>query len=215
MTRRPKADPVRVGMAKAARERTCIVTRTVKPEGELIRLAIAPDGAVVADLRARLPGRGAWVSADRASVDTAVRKGMIAKSAQRSVAASADLADQIAAALYAQCLSRLGLARRSGALVAGFHKAVDALSRGDVAWLIEARDGAADGRRRLLNARKKAGETRIALAGCFPAVDIGRMAGRGATAHAVLRGGPDAARFTVDAHRLAGFTPLIPGEWDV
>ena len=39
-------------------ERTCIVTRETQPVDALIRFVVAPDGAVVPDLRRRLPGRG-------------------------------------------------------------------------------------------------------------------------------------------------------------
>ena len=44
--------------------RTCIVTREALPAERLIQFVAAPDGAVVPDLRRRLPGRGVWVTAD-------------------------------------------------------------------------------------------------------------------------------------------------------
>src|SRR5436309_111199 len=60
--------------ARGAAERTCIVTRAVKPVDELIRFVVAPDGAVVADLKRRLPGRGVWVTAQRETVSEAVKR---------------------------------------------------------------------------------------------------------------------------------------------
>ena len=60
--------------ARGASERTCVVTRAVKPVDELIRFVTAPDGAVVADLKRRLPGRGVWVTATRAAVEENLRK---------------------------------------------------------------------------------------------------------------------------------------------
>ncbi|TXM98081.1 DUF448 domain-containing protein, partial [Methylobacterium sp. WL103] len=36
--------------------RTCIVTRTAQAPDAMIRFVLGPDGAVVPDLRARLPG---------------------------------------------------------------------------------------------------------------------------------------------------------------
>ena len=71
--RRPGPRRIRLkkGMGRTEPERTCIVTREAgSPEG-LIRFVVAPDGTVVADLRRKLPGRGAWVTA-RADV---VRRG--------------------------------------------------------------------------------------------------------------------------------------------
>ena len=44
-------------------ERTCIVTRAVKPVAELIRFVLGPDDQVVPDLKHKLPGRGVWVTA--------------------------------------------------------------------------------------------------------------------------------------------------------
>ena len=46
-------------------ERLCALTRAVKPVDELIRFVVGPDG-VVPDLKRKLPGRGLWVSAERA-----------------------------------------------------------------------------------------------------------------------------------------------------
>ena len=56
------------GPRGGATERLCIVTRRVRPVGELIRFVAGPDGSVVADLKRRLPGRGVWVTASRARV---------------------------------------------------------------------------------------------------------------------------------------------------
>ena len=43
----------------------------------LIRLALAPDGEVAPDVRARAPGRGAWIGVDRAELDAANAKGKL------------------------------------------------------------------------------------------------------------------------------------------
>ena len=51
------------GPRASERERLCVATRTVRPVSELIRFVIGPDGAPVADLKRKLPGRGIWVTA--------------------------------------------------------------------------------------------------------------------------------------------------------
>ena len=67
--------------------------------------------------------------------------------------APADLADRVEALLVRRMQGDLGLARRSGALVLGFDNVVRALAPcRRRAVLVEARDGAADGRRKLKNA---------------------------------------------------------------
>jgi len=69
--------------AQASRERRDIVSGEVLGEARLIRFVAGPDGAVVPDLARKLPGRGLWVAADRASVATAAKK-----TAPRTAAAS-------------------------------------------------------------------------------------------------------------------------------
>ena len=59
----------RSSRTKPPRERRCVVSGAVKPEAELLRVALGPDGVLVPDVAAKLPGRGGWVSADRASVE--------------------------------------------------------------------------------------------------------------------------------------------------
>ena len=49
-------------------ERRCIVTGEVQPKAGLIRFVAGPDGQVVPDLAEKLPGRGIWVTADRAAI---------------------------------------------------------------------------------------------------------------------------------------------------
>ncbi|MGL4487855.1 MAG: DUF448 domain-containing protein, partial [Rhizobiaceae bacterium] len=60
-------------------DRTCIVTRKAGSADELIRFVAAPDGSVVADLKRNLPGRGCWVSADRKTVELAIKKNAFAR----------------------------------------------------------------------------------------------------------------------------------------
>ena len=68
-------------------ERTCIVSRTVRPPAELIRFVLGPENQVVPDLRHKLPGRGVWVTARRAVVEEAVRRRLFARAFKAEVAA--------------------------------------------------------------------------------------------------------------------------------
>ncbi len=56
------AGPPRAGKAGAREpERRCIVSMERREQTEMIRFVLSPDGHVMTDLAARLPGRGAWV----------------------------------------------------------------------------------------------------------------------------------------------------------
>src|SRR5258708_36721126 len=147
---RGMADQVRSStLAAASRQRRDIVSGEVTDEARLIRFVAGPGGIVAPDLARKLPGRGLWVAADRASVETAAKKGLFARAAKAKVAAPPDLANLVESLLKRRLLSGLGLARRSGDLTSGFEKGSAAITAGKAAWLIERSDGAAEGGRKL------------------------------------------------------------------
>ena len=129
--------------------RTCAVTRQVRPVDELIRFVLAPDGAVVPDLKRKLPGRGLWLSASRSAVETAVRRRVFAKGFKCNVQVPPDLADQTDALLLRSLVDALAMAGKAGQVVAGFTKVESALAAGQAVALIHAADGAPDGIRKL------------------------------------------------------------------
>ena len=161
------------------------------------------------DLAAKLPGRGVWVSADRASIEKALKKGLFNRAAGKAVTAPADLVDRIEAGLEARALSLLGLARRAGELAVGFDAARLSLKAGRPAWRVEARDGAADGRGKLDRLARAAWDT-VPVAGCFSAEALGGALGRAGVVHAVLEPGPQARAFDETMRKLSGFRELDP-----
>ena len=199
-------------LAQAARERRDIVSGQVMDEAALIRFVAGPGGLVVPDLARKLPGRGLWVAADRASVDTAVKKGAFSRAAKAKLAASADLADQVETLLRRRLLDGLGLAKRAGELISGFEKVASTLNAGKAAWLIEASDGAADGRRKILNVARKSPKP-PQLCGLFDAEELGLALGAENVIHTAFLAGRGADRWTNDVRRLSGFRPLLPESW--
>jgi predicted RNA-binding protein YlxR (DUF448 family) len=199
-------------LAEANRERRDIVTGEVMDEARLLRFVAGPDGVVVPDLARKLPGRGLWVAADRASVEIAAKKGLFARAAKAKVQAPPDLANMVESLLKRRLLSGLGLARRAGDLTSGFEKVSAAITAGKAAWLIEASDGAADGRRKLWSkTRKQSPPTPIF--GVFDAEELGLALGAENVIHTAFLAGRAADRWAQDAHRLSGFCPLLPESW--
>jgi len=197
---------------RPARERRCIVSGEVTPEAGLIRFVAGPGGVVTPDLARKLPGRGLWVTATREAVDQAVRKGAFSRAAKAKLTAPADLADQTATLLHRRLLSGLGLARRAGELTSGFEKVSSAIAAGRVAWLIEAEDGAADGRRKLLATVRRAPKA-PKLIGVFGSTELGLALGLENVIHLAFLAGRGAGRWTQDVERLSGFRPLLPTSW--
>ena len=180
-------------------ERRCIYTRETSPRGMLVRFSVSPDGMVVPDLEEKLPGRGLWLTARGNIIRRACAENVFSKAARRNVTVPADLPDRLAALMNSRCLDLIGLARRSGAAVAGFEKVRAALDAGDVALLIEASDGADDGREKL--ARRAAGVETLSL---WTADQLGAPFGRDRAVHAAIFAGGLADRLSREAQRCAG-----------
>lgn len=198
--------------AEASRQRKDIVLGEATDEARLIRFVAGPDGVVVPDLARKLPGRGIWVGADRDSVTTAAKKGLFSRAAKAKLTAAPDLADQVEALLARRVLEGLGLARKAGSIISGYEKVVAALATGKVAWLIEASDGAEDGRRKILAAARKSPAS-PRLLGAFSSDELGLALGGENVIHTALLAGRGLDRWTLDVERLSGFRPLSPPEW--
>lgn len=143
--------------AEVGSVRTCVLSREDAPRDGLIRLALAPDGAVLPDVRAKAPGRGAWIGVSRAELDAAQAKGRLKAALSRAfrsgeIRVPDDLGAQIAAALQRAALDRLGLESRAGYLLTGGEKIETAARSGRLHLLLHAADAGEDGARRLAQA---------------------------------------------------------------
>jgi len=178
----------------------------------LIRFAASPDGGVAPDLSRKLPGRGMWVEATREALATAVKKNAFARSAKAQLKPSPELPDLVERLLARRCLDQLGLARREGVLISGFEKTLATLQAGKAAWLVEASDGAADGRRKLLSAAARSSSP-PSLCGAFSAEELGLALGLENVIHLALLAGRRSERWTEEVRKLAGFRRIIPEDW--
>src|SRR5687768_14760078 len=148
--RSPQNDPLEAHIP----ERTCILSRRTAPKEELIRLALSPDGEVAPDVRARAPGRGAWIGVSRAELEEANAKGKLRGALKRAFKADdvrvpSDLGERIERALRQATLDRLGMEARSGNLINGSDRVETAARNGNVHLLIHASDAGEDGRKKL------------------------------------------------------------------
>jgi hypothetical protein len=155
-------------VSEAGPERTCVLSRATRPKDQLIRLALGPDGQVAPDVRARAPGRGAWIGVGRKALDEANAKGKLKGALARAFKAGdldvpADLGERIEASLRSQALDRLGLEARGGTLVTGSERVEAAARQGKVCMLIHAADAGEDGRKRLDQAWRVGGGGRAGL----------------------------------------------------
>jgi len=189
------------------RERRDIVSGEVLPENRLMRFVADPDGHVVPDAAAKLPGRGLWVEASKAAIDKAVEKKLFSRAAKAPVTATPDLAARAEKALLARIVGDLGIARRSGSLLLGFDNVLRGLQGPKPPkLLIEAFDGSSDGKRKLYAAAYRL-ELGCVVIESLTSAELGLALGRENVIHAAVQPGGLAERLTFDAERLSGFRP--------
>ena len=184
-------------------ERTCIATGQTLPSHKLIRFVAAPDGYAVADLAGRLPGRGAWVTAEESIIRKADQKGHLKRALGVGLkSVDADIA-AIAVGLRARIIATASMARRAGMLLGGSGKL---LSEGHFNGLLAAKDASP---RELSRLKSKLGVDWVSQS--LTAAELGQIFGRDSLAFAGLRvsGSPGSLKLVRIIHedilRLDGF----------
>ena len=174
-------------------DRTCIVTHRQAGPDELIRFVVGPDLAVVPDIKRNLPGRGCWVTADRAHVEKAAAKGAFARAFKAKVAVPPDLGGMVDGILAKTALGALGLARKAGEIALGAAKVEAKVRSGEAILVLHAIEASNDGVRKIAQARRAtayAGGPKIDAYKLFSEAELGLALGGTNVIHAaVLAGG--------------------------
>ena len=130
-------------------ERKCIVMDEVKEKEDLLRFTLTPDGEVIPDLKKKLLGKGVYVSNSRAALQMAIDKNSFTKAFKRKAKVGGELLDVVEKLLKKTGLESISLARKAGALVTGFDKVSEAVTKSKAVFLLEAKNGAEDGCRKI------------------------------------------------------------------
>jgi len=187
-------------------ERKCIVTGEVQPKAGLIRFVVGPDNQVVPDVLGKLPGRGMYVTADRAVLDKA-RKGQFARSAKQAVTVPDDLADLVEGQLARRVVDLIALARKAGLAVCGFEKVKGWLAGGEqVRVLVQASDGSERGKTKLWTPEG------ARYFGCLTSSELGLAFGRQTVIHGALATGGLSNRVVEEATKLRGLRESDGGD---
>ncbi len=188
-------------------ERKCIATGESQPKAGLIRFCLDPEGQIVPDILGKLPGRGIYVSADRAAMALAARKGLFARAARQSVKVPDGLAELVEKLIGQHVVELLSMARKAGDAVTGYEKVKDWLLKGTATTLIQATDGSERGKTKLHAPEGKGGFIGILTAG-----EIGLAFGRERAIHAALAAGGLRTRVVEEAAKLAGLRGQTGGD---
>jgi len=192
--------------------RQCAVTREKRPQAEMVRFARSPDGMVTPDIAGKLPGRGVWITATRDVVATAVSKGAFARGFKADARADEALPDLVERLLVRRIQSTLSFAKKAGAAVIGFDQVKAALNKARPGILIQASDGAEDGRKKLYFLARTLYD-HANVGGGLTSAELGVAFGRTHVVHAVLESGAFSRNWLADYRRLVGFRPAPEKEW--
>ncbi len=200
-------------------ERRCVLTGEHASRDRLIRLALAPDGQVLPDVRAKAPGRGAWIGVGRSALEAALSKGKLKGALARAFKTSDltvadDLPQRIEDALSRSALDRLGMEARASHLVTGTDRIEEAARKGSLHALYHAADAGADGNRKLDQAwRVGNDEEGSGRQGLILAVDrtiLSVALGRENVVHVGVTDARAAARVAAAIDRWHGFIDVQP-----
>lgn len=214
----PKSDAELTGIEGQAADggdasvRQCAVTRERLGKDGLVRFVLSPDGVVTPDVAEKLPGRGVWIKADRRVLEEAVKKNAFARAFKTTVKMPEGLPDTVETLLVQRFIGLLGMAKKGGGVVLGFDQVREALQKRVPGLLLEAADGAEDGRTKLYFLAK-ALYSGVEVAGALSSAELGMAFGRERVIHGLVRKGPFAKALRAAYARLAGFRDRPELDW--
>ena len=192
--------------------RQCAVTRERLAPDALIRYVRSPDGVVVPDVFGKLPGRGAWVTADKDVLEDGLKQGVFSRAFKAQSTPMEQLIQEVERQLVQRCNGRLGMAKKSGVAVLGFDQVRAYIRKQPPGWLLEASDGAEDGRNKVHFLAKAIYED-VKVAGALSSAELGMAFGREHVIHALLEQGSLSDAFAVAYRRLIGFRDAPETGW--
>jgi predicted RNA-binding protein YlxR (DUF448 family) len=216
LARLQQSDEVDTGphSARPATERLCVATRTVKPIADMIRFVVGPDGAVVPDLKRKLPGRGIWITATRQALADAVKRKTIRAAFKRDLKVDAELVATTERLMERAVVDALAICGKAALAVAGFAKVETALAREPVVALLHAAEAAPDGVRKLDSAlqRLRDDPDRVRIVTDLTSDQLDLALARPNVIHAALLAGSASDTFLERHARLTRYrTGIEPG----
>ena len=200
-----------------ALERRCLASGETRDPVDMVRFVLGPEGVVTPDIQGKLPGRGAWISSDRKSLEKVIALKSFARGFEGKAKVEGDLVDLTERLLARRVLGLITMARKAGQIALGFDQVQSMAREAAIAFRIEASDGSKDGRGKIRTLAKAINREQDlpdpVVIGCFTADQIGGALARESIVHAAIQPGKLAKSLGRDVRRLSGFRELIPLDW--
>tara|TARA_A100001015_G_scaffold298340_1_gene380944 strand:+ start:1643 stop:2239 length:597 start_codon:yes stop_codon:yes gene_type:complete len=177
--------------------RKCAITGSLIKRKFLLRFVVSPDGSILPDLNQKLPGRGVWLTLDRAIIQKAIIKDVFSKTLRKKVLIPENLLANTIVLVKKYIVQKISLARKAGFAICGFDKVNSALKLGNVAILIQAIDGSHKEKNRLQKKIFHYDKTE-----CLQSFELGMAFGRDNVIHAAILNGRFVENIKYDITRL-------------
>jgi predicted RNA-binding protein YlxR (DUF448 family)/ribosomal protein L30E len=119
-------------------QRSCLACRQSRDRDLLIRFVLAPDGELVPDIEAKLPGRGAYTCVSTNCLRAAIKQRQFSRAFKQEVVTAApdEMAAQVGVIMQKRILGYLGLANRAGQVISGGSLVSDSIRSGNKPGLV-------------------------------------------------------------------------------
>lgn len=110
-------------------QRSCLGCRETRDRDQLLRFVLSPQGEVLPDLDARLPGRGAYTCISSRCLENALRQRLFNRAFKSEVTAlpADEMREAVVRLMRERILGGLGLANRAGKIISGGSLVSDAI----------------------------------------------------------------------------------------
>ena len=197
-------------------ERTCALTRELKPASEMIRFVLGPAGEVVPDVKRKLPGTR---HLDHGIPRGDRRRHQTQRFCPRFQTGRAGCrgsrrarTDQL---IERAAIDALAIAGKAGTVISGFTRVEAAVGRDDILALIHAADAGDEGKRKLdaaLRRQTTGKSSEIVVIDVFTGAQLDLALNRPNVVHAALLAGPGSETFLTRVARLRYFRAGISPE---
>lgn len=119
-------------------QRSCLGCRQSRDRDALIRFVLSPQGELVPDIEAKLPGRGAYTCVSAPCLQAALRQRQFSRAFKREVVTQTpdEMTGQVSGIMQRRILGYIGLANKGGQVVSGGSLVSDAIRGGHKPGLI-------------------------------------------------------------------------------
>jgi hypothetical protein len=119
-------------------QRSCLGCHQSRDRDALIRFVLSPQGELVADIEAKLPGRGAYTCVSRTCLLAALKQRQFSRAFKRDVVSvkPEEMTGQVGGIMQKRILSYIGLANKAGQIISGGSLVCDAIRGGHKPGLV-------------------------------------------------------------------------------